>query len=85
MLKYLGERGNDMIKNIEFKDEIKQLIQYKHFKEFTPIQQQAIPLILANKDVIGISETGSGKSHAFILPILQMIDESINQIMLMLL
>ena len=25
MLKYLGERGNDMIKNIEFKDEIKQL------------------------------------------------------------
>ena len=80
MLKYLGERGNDMIKNIEFKDEIKQLIQYKHFKEFTPIQQQAIPLILANKDVIGISETGSGKSHAFILPILQMIDESINQI-----
>ncbi|MGN1399601.1 MAG: DEAD/DEAH box helicase [Erysipelotrichaceae bacterium] len=66
--------------NIEFKDEINQLIEFKHFKEFTPIQQQAIPLILAKKDVIGISETGSGKSHAFILPILQMIDENDNHI-----
>ena len=48
MLKYLGERGNDMIKNIEFKDEIKQLIQYKHFKEFTPIQQQAMRIFGLN-------------------------------------
>lgn len=69
-----------MNKSIKFKDEINQLIEYKHFKELTPIQEQAIPLILAGKDVIGISSTGTGKSHAFILPILQMIDSKKNEI-----
>ncbi len=69
-----------MNKTIKFKDEIEQLIAYKHFDELTPIQKECIPLILAGRDVIGISSTGTGKSHAFILPILQMIDTSKNEI-----
>ncbi|MBI2564725.1 DEAD/DEAH box helicase [Candidatus Woesearchaeota archaeon] len=41
------------------------------FEEPTPIQQQAIPIIREGKDLIGQSETGSGKTAAFGLPILE--------------
>lgn len=40
----------------------------------TPIQEQAIPLLLDGKDVIAQSQTGTGKTFAFILPILEKID-----------
>ncbi len=69
-----------MENNINWKPEINELIEYKGFKDFTPIQEKVFPLILNGKDVIGISDTGTGKSHAFILPILQLVDTSINHI-----
>jgi ATP-dependent RNA helicase RhlE len=37
----------------------------------TPIQEKAMPLVLENKDVVGIAQTGTGKTAAFALPILQ--------------
>ena len=36
----------------------------------TPIQQQAIPAILAKRDLLGIAKTGSGKTLGYVLPIL---------------
>src|SRR4028119_2167429 len=44
------------------------------FTEPTPIQVQAIPHLLAGRDVVGQSQTGTGKTAAFSLPILERID-----------
>ena len=46
------------------------------FKNATPIQQQAIPLILAKKDLIACAQTGTGKTGAFLLPIMNMLTEN---------
>lgn len=45
------------------------------FKNATPIQQQAIPLILAKKDLIACAQTGTGKTGAYLLPIMNMLTE----------
>lgn len=47
-----------------------------NFITATPIQEQAIPLILEGKDLIGVAQTGTGKTAAFILPILHKILEA---------
>jgi len=41
------------------------------FEEPTPIQAEAIPLVLAGHDLLGLAQTGTGKTAAFVLPILQ--------------
>ncbi len=46
-------------------------VERKGFRTPTPIQQKAIPLILNNRDVVGMARTGSGKTAAFILPMIE--------------
>lgn len=48
-------------------------LQTMGFKEATPIQQQAIPAILSNKDLIACAQTGTGKTAAYLLPLLHKI------------
>ena len=52
---------------------VKETIQELAFTQPTPIQDAVIPVMLKGKDVIGISQTGTGKTHAFLIPIMNQI------------
>ncbi len=46
-------------------------VREKGYNEPTPIQQQAIPVVALGRDIFGIAQTGTGKTAAFAIPILQ--------------
>src|SRR4249919_2498012 len=50
-------------------------IETAGYKTPTPIQDQAIPHVLARRDVLGIAQTGTGKTAAFVLPMLTMLEQ----------
>ncbi len=54
---------------------LRRALKTENYINPTPIQVRAIPLLLAEKDLIGIAQTGTGKTAAFALPILQQLSE----------
>lgn len=64
--------------DFNLKPEVRKYIELNHFKTPTPIQEEVIPAVLRGKDVIGLSATGSGKSHAYLIPILERINPELN-------
>ncbi len=56
-------------------DNILDALYDMHFEEMTPIQERCIPKILDGKDLIGVAQTGTGKTAAYLLPILSMLDD----------
>ena len=55
---------------LNISDELLDALDAMNFEECTPIQEQAIPKILEGHDLIGIAQTGTGKTAAYLLPIL---------------
>ncbi len=57
-----------------FKPKLAQAIKYAGFKEPSPVQKEAIPIVLEGSDIVAQAHTGTGKTAAFGLPILNMMD-----------
>lgn len=54
----------------DFEPGIQDAIDAMHFSECTPIQEKAIPVIMEGHDLIGVAQTGTGKTAAYLLPVL---------------
>lgn len=55
---------------LNLSDNVLQALDAMNFKECTPVQEHTIPVILEGKDLIGVAQTGTGKTAAYLLPIL---------------
>ena len=58
-------------KDFGFAIELEQTLHNRGYSTPTPIQDQAIPHVMAGKDLIGLANTGTGKTAAFVLPLIQ--------------
>lgn len=63
-----------LFEQYQFKTFVKETIKDLNFETPTKIQKEIIPLVYKHRDIIGISQTGTGKTHAFLIPIVDMID-----------
>src|SRR3954453_5083788 len=66
-------------KDLGLKPELQQALEELGYADPTPIQAKAIPELLAGHDVIGQAQTGSGKTAAFGLPMLEYVDPASEQ------
>ena len=70
-------RGKDILNPVfnwyqcGFSDKILTVIEKRNYSKPFPIQAQTMPLIMSGRDVIGIAETGSGKTMSYLLPTLK--------------
>ncbi len=61
--------------DLDLIDPLLKALQDKGYTEPTPIQKKAIPLVLERKDILGCAQTGTGKTAAFAIPIIQLIHQ----------
>ena len=66
-------------KDFNFNPDLLEGLLAMGFRNATPIQQEAIPLILAKKDLIACAQTGTGKTGAYLLPVMNMISQTENR------
>lgn len=66
-------------KNFDLSESILRALHEKGYNTPTPIQQQAIPPVISGKDVIGCAQTGTGKTAAFCIPLLQRLQQRQHQ------
>jgi ATP-dependent RNA helicase RhlE len=68
-----------LFKDLGLSAELLRAVKTKGYDEATPIQQQAIPLIIEGKDVLAGAQTGTGKTAGFTLPLLQLLQQTHNE------
>ena len=61
--------------DLDLNDQVLDALDDMNFTECTPIQEHAIPVILQGRDLIGVAQTGTGKTAAFLLPILSKLSD----------
>lgn len=63
---------------LDLSDDILDALDAMNFNECTPIQEQAIPVILDGRDLIAVAQTGTGKTAAYLLPVIdRLVDEPV--------
>lgn len=73
---------------LNLEDSVLQALDAMRFEECTPVQEHTIPVILEGRDLIGVAQTGTGKTAAYLLPVLNQLskggypDDSINCIIM---
>ena len=63
-------------------DELLRAVEESGYTEPTPIQQQAIPSVLMNRDIVGIAQTGTGKTAGFVLPMIDILAQGRSRAMM---
>jgi ATP-dependent RNA helicase RhlE len=61
--------------NLQLIEPVLKALAHEGYTEPTPIQQQAIPVVLQKRDLLGCAQTGTGKTAAFAIPILQLMQQ----------
>src|SRR5699024_4232280 len=78
------KRNDEMVENnfeqFRFNETTMSVIKKLNFKKPTTIQQKVIPKVMAGESVVGQSQTGSGKTHAFLLPLFNHIKDEKREI-----
>lgn len=64
--------------NLNLIEPIRKALKTEGYSIATPIQEQSIPIILKKKDLLGCAQTGTGKTAAFAIPVLQLLHEQRN-------
>ena len=64
----------------QFKSTTREFLELNHFTVPTPIQKEVIPPACKGKDLIAISDTGTGKTHAFLIPLMEKINTDIDNV-----
>ena len=65
---------------LNLKSEVQRALKEMGYEHMTPIQEEAIPPILDGRDLIGLAETGSGKTGACAVPLVEMVDPEVREI-----
>lgn len=60
---------------LDLNDDVLDALDAMRFEECTPVQEQAIPVILEGRDLIAVAQTGTGKTAAYLLPVLNELSE----------
>lgn len=60
---------------LNLEESVLQALDAMNFKECTPIQEHTIPVLLEGKDLIGVAQTGTGKTAAYLLPVLNQLSK----------
>lgn len=61
--------------DLDLEDCVLDALDAMNFQECTPVQEQAIPILLEGKDLIGVAQTGTGKTAAYLLPVLNQLSK----------
>src|SRR5512135_2160661 len=62
--------NNSAFTNLDLPSQLLKAVAKMGFTSLTPIQEKAIPLVLEGRDAISLAETGSGKTAAYLIPVL---------------